>query len=223
MKKIFVYSAIIFSFGAIIAGCSNQNKKQGATADSTLSSEKNVSKSSESIVKKEEAGVASTNSESVSSKEVSTESTSPESINNDEEYPYEVSIEQLVTNSSFYKNGVNIPKEIFLSLGENGQGIISFATSTPEKTVETSYTIAYQKIPTKKIRVATDGTNEIRTVNVNTELVLGAQQNSDDNREMGGNLYAFIAYDGGIRLATPNYAGNVLAGDEDVMLEYLVK
>lgn len=75
-------------------------------------------------------------------------------------------------------------------------------------------------IPTTAVRVFSAGNNAVRTVNVNTEIVIDYLAGSHGAYD-AGNFYVFTNSSGTLSLATPNYAGNVMETESDVMLEYL--
>ncbi|WP_321386952.1 hypothetical protein [uncultured Enterococcus sp.] len=203
MKKKMIMGTVLMLGGAVLfSGCSGNDEKTGASKES------------------------STIETSVEQKSNDTEETtrSESSVSEGEAaYPYEVSLNVLSSNGNFYKEGMNIPQSINVSFTDGVTGVVDFITSLPDVDYQTSYTVTYQQIPTKTIRVTAGGENEIREVSVNTELVLGEMLQNDNNNSLTGNLYVFTNNNGGVSLATPNYAGNMPAGSEDVMLEYLVR
>ncbi|OSH10215.1 lipoprotein [Enterococcus faecalis] len=83
------------------------------------------------------------------------------------------------------------------------------------------YELSINTIPTKEIRIFSAADNSIRTVKVNTELILGTNISSNDEQNRSGTLYLFNNKNGSISLITPNYAGNVTDDQKDVMLEVI--
>ncbi|MGX7151231.1 hypothetical protein [Enterococcus ureasiticus] len=215
MKK-----AIIICLGMflLLAGCSNGKTKEtlASSSEGNASSNSLVSESKSQSTSNSAQATTSKTAEHLNSQETSTS-------DGNREYPYEVSLNELKSEGAFTRNGMNIPQRIELTFEEDTQGIASFINTGPEREYVTSFAISYQSIPTKAIRIFSAETNEIRTVYVNTELVLGNRLSSDQGRDMSGNLYVFINKSGNLSLATPNYAGNVETKDFDIMLEYLPK
>ncbi|MGX7245869.1 lipoprotein [Enterococcus quebecensis] len=206
-KLFFVLGAIL-----LLSGCSNSNEPNKSLESSTSNSSKNsTSKASEGDSTKQ---VSSKSSE----KQLTQETTTEDVIKT---YPYEVSLDTFKANSVFGKKGMNVPNTIEFSFENASQGVVSFKFNTPEQEHVTSYRASYQQVPTKTIRIFSAENKNIRTVNVNTELVLGERVYSDQDRIISGNLYTFMNKNGGVSLITPNYAGNVAPEDTDVMLEYL--
>lgn len=195
----------------LLAGCSSGENNSSTSSTSSTSS--SVSQMTEKSTSNLAVSATSESSKNSNSKESSTTDMS-------NEYPYDVSLDA-VKAATFYNNGMNLPQEIALTVEQGSQGTASFTIKSPDGDFMTSYAISYQQNPTKTIRIFSADTHEIRTVKVNTELVLGDRLFSDQNRVMTGNLYVFVNKSGGLSLATPNYAGNVDEQDSDVMLEYL--
>ncbi len=84
------------------------------------------------------------------------------------------------------------------------------------------YRATIATVPTKTIRVFSVGTNQIREVKVNTQISIGKiLGGTQDRKDYHGTMYLFYNHDGGLSLATPNYAGNVPADQMDVMQEVL--
>ena len=83
------------------------------------------------------------------------------------------------------------------------------------------YELSINTIPTKEIRIFSAADNSIRTVKVNTELILGTNISSNDEQNRPDTLYLFNNKNGSISLITPNYAGNVTDDQKDVMLEVI--
>lgn len=83
------------------------------------------------------------------------------------------------------------------------------------------YELSINTIPTKEIRIFSAADNSIRTVKVNTELILGTNISSNDEQNRSGTLYLFDNKNGSKSLITPNYAGNVTDDQKDVMLEVI--
>lgn len=124
-----------------------------------------------------------------------------------ENYPYMVDLNILQDKTYFVREGMNIPNG--LNLAKND---LTLAYDYPEQESQVS-NIEITNIPTQDIRVFSADGSGIRDIKVNT--VIRSKQGSE-------NLFLFVNKDGGISLATPNYAGNVDEAEKDVMLEYLV-
>ncbi|WP_143141722.1 hypothetical protein [Enterococcus caccae] len=89
------------------------------------------------------------------------------------------------------------------------------------------YNATFNTIGTKEIRVNNvDSTPEkrIRTVKVNTAIMIEPSNNYDRQlvTDNSNKFYLFVNKNGGISLATPNYAGNYPEGEAYVMLEVLL-
>lgn len=215
MKKCVIICLGLF---LLLAGCSN-----GKTKD-VLDSSSEGNGSSDSSVSETKSQSTSNSVQATTSKTSERLDTQETSISDEnKDYPYEVSLNEIKSEGAFTRNGMNIPQRIELTFEEDTQGIASFINKGPERDFVTSFVISYKRTPTKTIRIFSAETNEIRTVQVNTELVLGDRLSSDQGRDMSGNLYVFVNKSGSLSLATPNYAGNVEAKDFDIMLEYLSK
>lgn len=202
----------------VLAGCSKGNSDE--SINSSIE-EGSVSSSSVRQSTESSSGDLEVSNNSQSSEQAETKGT--ETKVNSKEYPYAVSLEELKTVPVFDRKGMNIPQTIELGFAEGAQGTSSFIIKGPEQDNVTRYVISYRQIPTKSIRVFSTNNNQIRTVQVNTELVLREQLSSDQDHEISGNLYVFTNKSGGLSLVTPNYAGNVAKEDSDIMLEYLPK
>ena len=64
------------------------------------------------------------------------------------------------------------------------------------------YELSINTIPTKEIRIFSAADNSIRTVKVNTELILGTNISSNDEQNRSGTLYLFNNKNGSISLIT---------------------
>ena len=135
------------------------------------------------------------------------------------QYPYMVSLSDLSSVGRFTISGMNIPNNIDLAFLSEANGAVTMSFNQPGANIF-MYTASYHQIPTRTIRVYTAGSNAIRTVSVNSEIVLEYLASAYGGLDQG-NLYVFTNSGGGLSLATPNYAGNVPPGEGDVMLEYL--
>lgn len=160
------------------------------------------------------------NSENSSSSDSSSNNAAASQATEDKsQYPYMVSFSDFVGVGRFTNTGMNIPNNIDLAFLTEESGAVSMSSNVPGGNI-VIYTASYHQIPTKSIRIFSAGSHEIRTVNVNSEIVLEYQTSAYGNLDQG-NLYVFTNSSGGLSLATPNYAGNVPDDQMDVMLEYL--
>ncbi|MGC6768078.1 hypothetical protein [Enterococcus sp. LJL51] len=208
MKKKFVLIGIAV---VLLAGCSGKSKE----TESTKTESSNSSSVSRSTTK-ETASKAT--DETISG----SESVTSDASSVDADYPYTVPV-TAIQNIVFANGGMNVPQTIGVNFTNESNGKITFEQANPDAMFTTVYSAAYQQIPTKTIRIFSEGANGIRTVSVNTELVMGTKVEDGNGINLEGNMYVFYNNNGGISLITPNYAGNVAVEDMDVMLEYLVK
>lgn len=145
-------------------------------------------------------------------------------VNTQEDYPYAVAREGLTYPATFDFHGMNVPNSVTLDFSQGNSGKVIFDINLVG---QQEYNANFSNIPTKEIRVSNvDGTtgNRIRTVKVNTEITM-EPTNSYDRQlvtDKINKLYLFVNKNGGISLATPNYAGNYADGEADVMLEVLL-
>lgn len=211
MKKgLFLLSTLL------LVGCSNSKvEKDEANNQSDSNTSTSSTTTVSSITSQKKVENSSTTSSFTSDTSRTIETTSVER----QEYPYEVAFETFNSTTSFFHAGVNLPNTISFQWSDPDNGQITFTKDM----FNTNYAVSYKQIPTQAIRIfsADSNANDIRTVNVNTEIVLEQRLQSTDDREMKGNLYVFINKNGGVSLVTPNYAGNVETNNMDVMVEYL--
>ncbi|MDO4431713.1 MAG: DUF1002 domain-containing protein [Aerococcaceae bacterium] len=135
------------------------------------------------------------------------------SIQVDADRPYAVDLSQYGQDIWFKRDGANIPTYLSLHANE-GHFFQHYADQSPIA----NYTV--ESIPTKEVRIFSADGSGIRTVKVNTLIKVQTRDGSLTEQESFH--YAFVNRNGGLSLATPNYAGNVEPQDADVMLEYLV-
>ncbi|WP_347564899.1 hypothetical protein DOK67_0000666 [Enterococcus sp. DIV0212c] len=137
-----------------------------------------------------------------------------------ENYPYAVARDGLSYPATFKFQGMNVPDSVTLDFSQGDSGKVIFDSNL----VKQEYNATFNTIATKEIRVSNiDGTpeNRLRTVKVNTEITMEPSNNYDRLlvTDSSNKLYLFVNKDGGISLATPNYAGNYAEGEADVMIE----
>lgn len=141
---------------------------------------------------------------------------------NTAEYPYAVARESLSFPLTFYYKGINMPDSVTLDFSQGNSGKVTFVSYGRVN----EYNATFKTIATKAIRIYTANStldNRVRTVNVNTEIEL--QPAAEDGYYFGvgntNNFYLFVNNDGGLSLATSNYAGNYPTEEADVMVEVL--
>lgn len=132
-------------------------------------------------------------------------------------YPFGVSMMDIVKTGTFSITGMNVPQTILVSFITESSGSVALVSNGGRTEY---YTAQYRLIPTTAIRVFSAGGNGIRTVNVNTEIAIDYLASTSGAYD-AGNFYVFTNSNGTLSLATPNYAGNVMESERDVMLEYL--
>lgn len=135
--------------------------------------------------------------------------------------PYSVSTESMNAIGSFQYRGVNVTASLDLSFNnQSGAGTATFTWRGPDGSQPAVYNVMYEEIPTTPIRVFGASNNAVRTVKVNTRIHIEGLKSGDSSEiDTAGDLYAFKNRDGGISIATPNYAGNVEPDEYDVMQE----
>ncbi|MGG5369729.1 hypothetical protein [Enterococcus sp. AZ196] len=200
MKKIFM---ICLAASFLLAGChsdSSDNSTDTPISDSTIE---------ESSTPYEDPSSSTQTSSLSSSNHSSTSSTEQQTADT-------VSSSEFGGYATFYFNGMNVPDSININTNTDQ---ITFNVDTSNEAI---YTLSMQNIPAKTIRIFSAHTNEIRTVIVSTKLSIGDQLSGTFNsNNQSGDLYLFHNKQGGLSLATPNYAGNVSENETDVMLEVL--
>ncbi|HDT8144473.1 TPA: hypothetical protein RD697_002735, partial [Enterococcus faecalis] len=161
-----------------------------------------------------------------SSKSKNEVSTNVEETNSLEATPYAVDLSSLNNPLVFNFKGMNVPTSITLE-NLNSTPTATFRTKLfgaengQVKEAINKYELSINTIPTKEIRIFSAADNSIRTVKVNTELILGTNISSNDEQNRSGTLYLFNNKNGSKSLITPNYAGNVTDDQKDVMLEVI--
>ncbi|MGM0215540.1 hypothetical protein [Enterococcus sp. AZ109] len=212
MKKLAV---LILFFSILLAGCRNNGRT------STNSSETAESKTTETSSSTSNSSSKASSSESAQTAE--SHRTEPSEILNNTVpssekpvnvpvYPYQTDLPGVTV---FHYRGMNVPDSVTI---DPGQSRISITHGD----ISSTYSMNIQNVPTKEIRVFSAANNQIRTVNVNTLVQAGQLISGDGSRAYDNDtFYLFHNSNGGFSLASPNYAGNVLPEDADVMLEVL--
>lgn len=216
-----ITAVVILSAGLLLLGaCSakkvSTDKSSSVSNHSTKKSsqQSKVQESSHQITPRNET---SRSSSTVTSKSNDTPATVPSSSQSSSQpspnsSPYSVVLSPAHVPISFHFRGVNVPDSIVINdsnastvtvVGKDGKSKVYNATNTT--------------IATKQIRLFSAQNNLIRTVKVNTQITLNA--GNPDTITNSGPLYLFHNSQGGISLATPNYAGNVPDNQRDVMQE----
>jgi archaellum component FlaG (FlaF/FlaG flagellin family) len=214
MKKLVCLASLL----VMLAGCSEEKKapSQGSTKnmESTTALSSSVNSSNKTIKSTEEKAAATSKTAQAKTVESSSES----------EIPYAVNIAKLGESATFNFKGINVPTSITLQQTDTGVTVTFYVKPTSSDALESKnvFNAEIQNIPTKEIRIFSADGSGIRTVKVNTEIKLNSLIMAEGNaRVESESLYLFNNKNGGVSLVTPNYAGNVLDDQKDVMLEVL--
>lgn len=133
-------------------------------------------------------------------------------------FPYGVDNLDLGEMASFGLDSVNAPSQIDVDI-VGGQLTTSFNGE-----MANTYGVTYDYIPTTPIRVFSQSNpGEIKDVQVNSRITVNEILEGDLSEVVGQTFYVYYNDEGGISLATPNFAGNVEEEDMDVMLEYYMQ
>ncbi|WP_314576427.1 hypothetical protein [Enterococcus gilvus] len=176
---------------------------QRSTADSKLSETSSSSKRED-----DQSSTTQSSNDSYTSSSNTVSSVASETSNST---PYAVDISQFRSPVTFSLKGVNVPSTI--TIVDNDKITVNFGTRNGSP--EDQYEAQVANIPIKEIRVFSNEDNSIRTVKANTQITLV----NGSGRHINEVLYLIVNSNGGYSLLTPNYAGNVLADQTDVMLE----
>lgn len=226
MKKISIVTSLCTISLILLGGCAQNTASH---ASSKLSSEVSTSRTSKSSTPKSinklstskttnETIKTSTNSALDNTTKVTVPSTTtpPPAKTSIQappiSYPYSVVLSPNKVPIIFKFRGFNVPNSITF----NDASMTAITVLAKDGTSE-NFNAINTSIPTRQIRVFSAKNNQIRTISVNTQITL--EGNYPDNLASSGPLYLFYNRDGGISLATPNYAGNVSDDQRDVMLE----
>ncbi|MDT2768652.1 DUF1002 domain-containing protein [Globicatella sulfidifaciens] len=139
------------------------------------------------------------------------ETTEAPTEENTDDFPYMVDLSHIAGETPFFNPGMNIPNNIIINTDANS---VTFKAADGS---EPAGTATFTNIPTKEIRIFSHDGSGIRNVKVNTVIQIEGIEGDFANE-----MYLFQNANGGVSLATPNYAGNVEEADRDVMIEYLV-
>src|SRR5574344_367894 len=139
------------------------------------------------------------------------ETTEAPTEENTDDFPYIVDLSHIAGETPFFNPGMNIPNNIIINTDANS---VTFKAADGS---EPAGTATFTNIPTKEIRIFSHDGSGIRNVKVNTVIQIEGIEG-----EFANEMYLFQNANGGVSLATPNYAGNVEEADRDVMIEYLV-
>ncbi|WEV54316.1 hypothetical protein OZX65_06200 [Leuconostocaceae bacterium ESL0723] len=120
--------------------------------------------------------------------------------------------------ATFNFKGMNLPTSVTVKDLDGQNPIVSFTYLDGSSA---SFAAQVNEIPSKSIRIFAQSDNSVQTIDAQTQISLGQQQSGDASHAglTNSNLYLFKNSNGGYSLATPNYAGNTEAGQEDVMVE----
>lgn len=133
-------------------------------------------------------------------------------------FPYGVDFAEIGEYVTFGLETVNAPTQIDLDL-VNGQLTTSF-----EGEMVNTYSVVFDYIETTPIRAFSQANpGEIKDVQVNSLITVNELLEGDRDEVVGQSFYLYYNDEGGISLATPNFAGNVEEADRDVMLEYYLQ
>ena len=138
---------------------------------------------------------------------------------NDKKYPYAVNPDKLNDILIFRSDSINVPNQIELNFKTKEIVLKDLIRTNNTYKVRGHYQFELDYIPTIEKRVFSADHSGIRNVKVNSRLLLMNRETGECQSE----YYLFINKEGGISLMTPNFAGNVLPEDEDVMMEYLTE
>lgn len=135
----------------------------------------------------------------------------------DDSLPYAVYFDSLGESMSFYMaESPNAPSQIDLDL-VNG----TLTTSFNGENVNV-YSVSFDYVAETDVRVfSANAPGDIRTITANSAITIYEILEGSQAEVVGQTFYLFYNLDGGISLATPNFAGNVEPDQADVMLEYL--
>lgn len=209
---------------AVLSGCGNNSDKAASASSSqpkisSSSKVKNSTSHSSSVSSTSESTTSSTissttqastsqstaNSSSVTENLTSQTAADTSAVNNTA--PYAVNMSAPTT---FALKGANVPRSITVS-----SNTVTFGAAADQL----EYAATVNTIPTQEVRVFSYNGNAIRTVKVNTQITLSNNVSGSGEQHAGEVLYAFENANGGLSLATPNYAGNIEPGQQDVLLE----
>ncbi|WP_265458992.1 hypothetical protein [Enterococcus sp. HY326] len=221
MKKI-AMGFIVFT-GLMLTGCNNQTEKSQAVDSQASSTTSSILESSESTESTSSQQTQETSRTSDTSGNTTESSSIADAVN---KFPYAVDLSALASSITFYHGvSVNYPTSFTLDNLMSREPLITITFESPDNTVGASkYQGSITEIPTKEIRIFSAKDDYIRSVFVNTQINLDLHIEGEHDYQEGVNnrpMYLFANADGGYSLATPNYAGNVLEQDQDVMQEVL--
>ncbi|MGF2943167.1 hypothetical protein [Enterococcus xiangfangensis] len=204
MKKFFI---ICLAAAFLLVGCSRTTSQN---------SDKKTSSDSVTISSTRSNTIVSSNPQSSISSQSNTEIVSSNTSAATEQQQDFVSSSEFGGYATFYFDGMNVPESININTNTNQ---ITFNSGTDQEAV---YSLTMQNISAKMIRIFSANTTDIRKVKVSTALSIGSQiSGAINSNNQSGDLYLFHNRDGGLSLATPNYAGNVPADQTDVMIEVI--
>lgn len=195
-----------------VSTASSSSSQNSSTSDSSPAS----SASTESAASSETQATDSNASEVTTATESGqTEASAEPAV--DPAYPYAVDVTRFNAPTTFNLNGVNVPPAIRV---ENQGGLlVSFVDRRDPAAPGDQYSAQAVTIPTREIRISSHDGSGIRTVKVNTQLILTSRLSGRGADHTNETLYVLTNRNGGLSLITPNYAGNVEEADRDVLLE----
>lgn len=208
--------ALLLFTSILLAGCGGNTE---SSTDSTQTVETNQSSKLSSSTSTQSTASSTSKSKETSESTFAatseTKDTTKSSANeaaNTNAYPYQTELPGVTV---FRFHGMNVPDSVTV---DPAQGNVTINNGSSAS----SYSMSIQNVPTREIRIFSAGNNQIRTVSVNTALQIGGRLSGDGQRDFGNDtFYLFRNSNGGLSLVTPNYAGNVMPEDTDVMQEVL--
>lgn len=215
----------------LLAGCHAQTNKENDSKESNVSVEskktavqKNRSTSySQSIEKDSSDNAPQSNSGSSETSAPQTSSNQSQSQQPEIQTGSGINEAMIGDKLTFYFQGMNVPTSVSLDDFTTAEKKVTFVTKISSNGEQdlTQYAANFQKIAPKSIRVFSADRSGIRAVSVDAEIDLTAVIMNKLDRNLSGPLYLFINRSGTLSLATPNYAGNVLDDQRDVMIEVM--
>lgn len=221
-----IAAVVLVSTGLLMfSACSTKkaatDKSSSISSSSTMKSsqESKIQKSSSQITPKTETIPSPSSSSSSTLKSSPSATTVPSTSqttnqSSQSSSPYSVMLSPSVVPITFHFKGINVPDSVVI----NDSNVSSVTVYSKDGTSKT-YNATTSTIATKQIRLFSAQNNQVRTIKVNTQITLNTS--TPDQLTNSGPLYLFYNSQGGISLATPNYAGNVSDNERDIMLEVI--
>jgi len=211
----------------LLTGCSKNEHEASSVNNSTekqvqmgtyFSSSVSEKESSSEVAKltSESSVYQSTQEDQASTNEsTTTDTSSTEQVNST---PYAVDLSDWGSVMDFHLSGINVPEGITLDAANN-----TLTLTSKDGANDVTYSVSTTTIPTQAVRVFSHIGNAVRTVKVNTQIVINNQLSGSPRLGNSGPMYLFVNNTGGLSLITPNFAGNVEPDQSDVMLEAVMQ